>query len=418
MNFSKKQVKAIIGTLLVIFFTLAAFMIYIIATISPEEESSTNISIGYTNTVEEEENQIEGEEYETIKTISITPNSEELSNLMANLWSSSSEFGSRESIFKNYNIYFDEGIETRKINSNIYNIIYTENYDGAVINNLKVGIDLDDVEDYLGVPAFKDEELGVIGYKGGNLYAFFTEDEISIYRCTEYDYDDFWDLCDELLDDELTFKEFMNELTYIWKDYSEYSYDSDYMFISYPNRGVDIKLNYDDVSGIIFYNNMSENLTTLNKYLEDDTFISKLATDNVFEAEKRRIEAKSETLQLCEEFEETIEDEYSDIALLAKQSELFDFYIETDDSGGTIAVYFVSKDGQNANRELTDPVYTYVWVADKYFVYSINSTGIYSLDVTTGTKVTLTEGEDEEYEITSYQNQILTYDGIEMTIEY
>ena len=58
---------------------------------------------------------------------------------------------------------------------------------------------------------------------------------------------------DFLEDDDMQFRDFINQLTYIWKDYSEYNYGEDYMFMAFPNRGVEIKLNYDDVSGIILY---------------------------------------------------------------------------------------------------------------------------------------------------------------------
>ena len=159
---------------------------------------------------------------------------------------------------------------------------------------------LSSIEQILGTPTFKDDDLEVIGYKGRDIYVFFTKNEISVYKNKSYNYDDFWDLVDDFLeDDNMEFKDFINELTYIWKDYSEYSYAEDYMFMAFPNRGVEIKLNYDDVSGIILYNNISEDLDTTKKYLQNTEFISRLQVDSVLEAEKRRLQADKTLEEEC-----------------------------------------------------------------------------------------------------------------------
>ena len=107
-------------------------------------------------------------------TISINSNVEVLNYLIENDWTTDANFGTRETIFKNYNICFDEGISYRKIGSKIYNVIFTENYLEPVINNIRVGVSLEDVKQSLGKPAFEDKELQIIGYKGKDIYVFFT----------------------------------------------------------------------------------------------------------------------------------------------------------------------------------------------------------------------------------------------------
>lgn len=356
--------------------------------------------------------------YKEIEAINLIPDAPSLVELINNYWASNTNMGSRESIFQSYNICFDEGIEYRKIGSNIYNVVYTKNYNGPVINGLTVGIDLDDIENYLGKATFKDEELNVIGYKGENIYAFFTEDEISIYRYIEYDNEEFWKLCNKFLNNDLDFKNFMNELTYLWSDYSEYTYDSDYMFISYPNRGIDVKLNYEDISGIVVYNNFSESLTTIKKYLEHTEFVSRLQIDNVFEAEKRRIHKENAIGVACEEFKNSLEEELEKGEILInKTSYIYDYYIDKDENGNTITTYFVSKDGNNVNRELNEPIDTYLWINDYYLVYSIELEGIYGYNVIDGTKTTIIENA-ESYKIQSYENGILKFGEEEIQLVF
>ena len=140
--------------------------------------------------------QLEVTKYEEIDTTSLTSNVDALNFLIDNNWSTDVNFGTRESIFKNYYIHFDEGIKYRKIGSSIYNVIFTERFQGTVVNNISVGTSFSSIKQLLGKPAFENEELGVIGYKGKDIYAFFTKDEISIYKNEKYDYKEFWKLVD------------------------------------------------------------------------------------------------------------------------------------------------------------------------------------------------------------------------------
>lgn len=353
------------------------------------------------------DSQLEVTKYEEIDTINIISNVEALNFLIDNNWSTDVNFGTRESIFKNYYIYFDEGIKYKKIGSSIYNVIFTEKFQGSVVNNIEVGTPLSLIKERLGTPTFEDEELEIIGYKGKDIYVFFTKDEISIYKNQKYDYKEFWNLVDKFLEEDMDFKTFMNELTYIWKDYSEYSYASDYMFMAFPNRGVEIKLNYDNVSGIILYNNISEDISTTKKYLEHTEFISRLKLDSVFEAEKRRVKDQKD-----------FQDEYISLEKEEKtKSMLFYNYLEKDLSGEVLKVYFPSKNGEYPDRELNETVYSYLWVSDNYFVYSIYGEGIYCFDVITGNKTLVTEKGTGNFLIEGFRNDVLTYDGKEIILE-
>jgi len=234
------------------------------------------------------DSQIGLKNYKKIKETEIVINSPELITAINNNWKGDISFGTREKIVNNYYIYF-EGIETRRIDSKIYNIVFTEKYVDAVANGLIVGMDFEIIKNKLGTPSFESSDKKVIGYKCSDIYIFFGKDYISVYRKEKCNYREFLELVDEFLNDEKDLLDFMNDLTYLWPDYSEYTYSDTYFFISYPLKGVDIKFNYENTNGIIIYNNFEMEQSTISNYLEHTEFISKLQVDNVFEAEMRRI---------------------------------------------------------------------------------------------------------------------------------
>ena len=161
------------------------------------------------------DSQISMKNYEEINNTEFTISSPILQSLIDNLWDSNINLGTRESIFDDYHIYFDEGIKVRIINNKIYNIVFDKNYKENVLNTFFPGMDLRDVKSSLGEPTFENDELKIIGYKNQSIYVFFTEDEISIYRKDQTDTDDFFKLADEYLEQNIDLLEFMNQLTYM-----------------------------------------------------------------------------------------------------------------------------------------------------------------------------------------------------------
>lgn len=363
--------------------------------------------------------ELELAKYQEIKTASLSASSQVLQNLISNSWQSDLDFGTREEVFKNYFIYFDEGIEYKKIGSTVYNIVFTSNYGDYVVDYITPTASIASIKATLGEPQFEDKDLGVIGYKGNEFYAFFNGEEISIYKRITIDYKDFWNLVDRFIDEDskLSFKEFMNELTYIWKDYSEYDYDEEHMFISYPNKGIDVKLNYDGVSGIVVYNNISENLNKVKRYLEHTEFVSNLKLDDVFEAEKRRLNEKEDLKEKCKEYKDFINEKYSkeDLEMIGESLE-YDYYFELDDGGYTISAFFLPSNKSYCRRELNESIYRYMWLDSHRILYSIYGKGIYVYDLYTGEKRTIIE-DTEEFYLKSYEGNVLTYDNMNMTVE-
>ena len=290
-------------------------------------------------------------------------NSEELENIIENNWSSSSvDIDGEMNQFNNYDEYFYNGIKIRNIMSKVYNVVFTENYEEAVINGIKVGTSFEKIEDILGKPTLKKEN--VIGYKNDDLYVFFSESEISIYRNETYETEEFTDLLSKFLGSEINLKTFMNELTYLWDDYSEYKYSSNYLSINYPYKGVDIHMDsYDDSLNIVLYQNFS-----MNEKIEE--FIKKgNVTFNIENQlliiEQNRIQNESEELYKARfEYNSSLEDKIY-------KSELFMERFIHNLQGEIKCVRFYSINKEFPNIEIKENIYTLVWLSDNEIFYSI-----------------------------------------------
>lgn len=358
------------------------------------------------------DSQISMKKYKKIEEVELQVSSNILNECINNSWDGKINFGSRESIFEEYYIYFEEGLKVRVIDNLVYNIIFTKNYKENVISNLFPGVDLEIVKATLGKPSFEDEENNIVGYKGERLYAFFTNDEISIYRNSSISADDFLKLSDGLQDESMDILDFMNELTYLWPDYSIYDYKSNYVYISYPLKGIEIKLNYDDTNGILVYNNIKSSLSKVGRYLENTNFISRLQVDLVFQTEKERIEKKNNYKDLCLEYSNSLDKEIQEII-----GESLNYMIlpTKDDNGIIYLIKFISKFGTEPDRELSDTVNSYLWGDSNTFIYSKKGKGIYIYNLLSGRISRIVEG-NYEFEIKGYTDGILKYDNSEIEI--
>ena len=179
--------------------------------------------------------------------------SEIIKNLIEQNWSYTAiNHWQRKAIENDYFIY-DEFM-TRTISKKIYNIVFFKNYSQDVLNNLKVGASREKIEKELGEPDF--DSLGIIGYKGKDIYVFFGKNTISIYRVENAidGNDEFIELLNQFRQNGDS-KEFISKLTDIWDDYNEYKVENNYIYIEYALRGLKIQFNVTDEHGVIFYKN-------------------------------------------------------------------------------------------------------------------------------------------------------------------
>lgn len=356
------------------------------------------------------DSQLSLKKYKEIPITEFSVESQVLSDAISANWSKDVLFGTRDSIYNQYNIYFEEGIKVRIVDSKIYNIIFTEKYLGTIVNGINLQTSQSNIKYIFGNPTFEDKKLQIIGYKGKDFYIFFKEGEISVYKNQRGETEEFLRLTENFLNDKIDFLEMMNELTYIWKDYSKYEYSAEKVYISYPNKGVEIKINYDNTTGIIIYNNFNAELSNINKFLENTEFMGYLQLDGVFEAEKRRIEDDIEQKELINNYkEENISNGYV--------SSIYDIYPTIEEEKYITKLKFISKSNDRPNRELNDTINTFLWGNDVTLIFSKMYKGIYVYDLNSGIVKEILTG-TSEYELKSYENGILKFDNTELQIQF
>lgn len=358
------------------------------------------------------DSQISMKVYKEIEISEFDISSEALQRVVDENWKNLDYFGQRDSIYDEYYIYCNQGIKVKVIQDKIYNIVFDKNYEGNVINNLFPGVDLSSVKAELGNPTFEDEENEVIGYKGEKIYAFFSKNEISLYRVSNEDTDDFFKLADEFINSKIDLLEFMNQLTYMWPDYNKYEYSKDTIYLSYPLKGIEIKVNYDDTDGILVYNNIRSSLSKVSRYLENTNFVARLQTDSVFESECKRIIKINSEKEQSDKYLETLDEKEKNI--IGESLEYY-YYPEKDENGGIYSMKFISQSVDNPNRELNDNINSYLWISNYSFVYSKSGKGIYLYNLQDGRVTRIVEGK-EKFKLKEYKDGILYYDENEISV--
>lgn len=361
---------------------------------------------GIENYFEQKKEELAQRKYIEIQETNIKANSIHISNAISNNWKSDQVFGTRESLYNGYDIYLEEGIEVRKIQGKIYNIVFTENYNEPVVNDIRTTDTLQNIRLKLGEPSFEDKGNGVIGYKGENYYVFFGNNEISIYRNDNYDVSKLMSLLTEYRSDSVDLLEFMDKLTDLWPDYNEYTYNASSVYISYALKGFEIKINYNNERGFIFYNNFDISESELENYLDSDDYKAYLQTDLVLKAEvDRRVENRD-----MESNAYVFGENYY-------KNSIYDIYFEKTNEESIVKVYFISNDSSKPNRELNDSIDSFGWISDNYFIFSKAGKGLYSLDMTTG-KVSSLILDTMQFNITETGDAYIIYDGIEQRFEF
>lgn len=314
------------------------------------------------------------------------------------------DFGSKESEFEGYDIYFDEGIKVRTVTNKIFNLIFDANYKEEVVNNIKVGTNLEDIESELGSPTYEDSSNNIIGYKNSNLYIFFTEGEISVYRVDNTYSEDFYKTMEKFLDEEINFQEFINELTTLWNDYDTYANTEEYYMITYALKGVKIAVTPENKDGIHLYSNyigIKEN-EDLKKFIDSGKVHIDTKTNLIFDNEKQRVAANSDLEYAYINYMENMEQN-------KPKSSLFYYRVYKHDDGSIYKVAFLSKDNKNANNEIKENMNSCLWYNDTIFLYGKPQDGIYAYDVVNRQSKKILSGKDN-FEIKGLEENILKYD--------
>lgn len=201
--------------------------------------------------------------FNIIEPFKLNITSDILKKLIDNNWNTNGvDLGTAESYYRNYNIYFDEGIQIRKIKDKVFNIVFTEKYSNTIIDNLNVNSTTDEIRNTLGSPQFECGNL--IGYKSNDLYVFFSNGQVSIYRVEKYETDKIAQVIQKKIQDNQNEKDFIEVIKNIWDDYDVYDYNTDFVKLQYTLKGMCIKYDSTKTKGVIIYNNYTGKI--LRKY--------------------------------------------------------------------------------------------------------------------------------------------------------
>lgn len=348
---------------------------------------------GQENYYKKQQSSINKENTLKIETSNIKVNSDILQKLINEKWNPTNvNFGTKESKYEKYDIYFDEGYKVRIIQGKVFNIIFTKKYKEQVVGNYKVGEDLNKIEAELGT-SYKETKM--LGYRTDNYYVVFTEDEISIYPNIQYDYTEFEKLVKEY-DEKKDINDFMDKLTDLWPDYTSYTYDKNYVSITYTLKGVNINFTSTKKEGIEIYEN----------YTGDLKYDKKEYTDLYYRT--------NETLIMKYETEKKMKQMYDDSNKendpIHYSNKFYLNYLSNGDQYQKIRI--MSLDGESPDNEFEEEtvITSYVWADDTHLIYGIQNDGIYVYNAETREKEKILSGENS-YKITGY-------DRTTNTIEY
>lgn len=345
------------------------------------------------------------QEIKEINPIKIEIVSDELKQVISNNWDSKYiQFGTKESTYRNYDIYFDEGIQVKNVNKKIFNIIFNEKYENELFKNINTKTTNERIVELLGKPHF--EKGNLIGYKCEQIYVFFYENEISIYRIEEFETDNIAKIIKDYNSYE-NIQEFINTIKQEWQDYDVYEYGKNYVKLQYTLKGMCIKFDDTAKRGVILYNNYKgkaygniafEGILNNEQEIPNNIFIEN--KDLVFETEIVRVNTLDDTSK---------NNNYKS-SIVLNTSEVFKIYKTTLESNKELyKIRFISINNQYPNSELREVISKGIWYDNYNFIYSIKNKGIYIYNVQTRTYITLIEGNDE-YIIQSINENILYYD--------
>ncbi len=354
----------------------------------------------YYYTINGEENYFENhlsqkslENYKKIPETELTINSNEINEVIKNNWNvDNTVFGTKDSLYRDYDIFHEEGIKVKRISGDIFNIVFNKNYSSEIVNGLRVGDSKDNIEKTLGKSNM--QQGNIIGYKNKDIYVFFSDEEVSVYRCNTYKYDEFESLLRDYIDSKISVKEFTNSLTYLWDDYVEYNYDSNYVSLNYNSQGVSLYLTRDDPTNVTIYNNYN-NLESISDLIGSNKITAELDTDGIFSTEISRLSNEAV---------------FVDTAGLPEYTGNSERFVEIVNNNN---VEFKAKDEtKDISCRLTEPINSYLWFSDTIFIYSIQNKGIFYFDLETRTNKEIITG-NQTYDFNSFENGILNYDDNE-----
>ncbi len=204
--------------------------------------------------------------YDQIKNTDFEIQSSLLKNIIEQNWKTGKvKFDKKINVKNKYDIYDKYMVKT--CGNKVYNIVFNEKYDENIINGLNVKTSKEDIEKELGNPYYEYDDI--VGYKGNEVYVFFINNTVSIYRVEKYteEFEEFLNIIENFREDKNSGK-LASSITDLWNDYNEFSVENGKINIEYALRGVQIQFNIGRENGIILYNNYIGDLEKGVNYLD------------------------------------------------------------------------------------------------------------------------------------------------------
>lgn len=355
-----------------------------------EKKEIENLLInGEDNYFGTQENLKQIQKYQQLNVSELEIQAQEIKDLISSNWITSQvNFGTKESTFNNYDIYFDEGVEVKTISKKVFNIVFTEKYSNPVVNGIKVNTSFDEIKNILGEPTFnhsnyienKQKDIGYIGYKGKDIYVFFSENEISIYRVETIDTST--GLADAIanFNNNTETRSFISAITDMWPDYDLYGYDDDNLMLKYTLRGIKIAFTPSE-AGVYVYNNY-------NGYIADGVTIENIIKNANSIPQNVNIQLDKNLVDLYEE------DRVKDYNNYYGNS-----FVETPDyTTSEFKIYkiddqitFLSYNRKYPNSVIKQKINIFIPYSDTEFIYIDEKNQTYKYDATTITSQNLQE---------------------------
>lgn len=319
--------------------------------------------------------------YQTFDVAEIEVQAQELQELLKNNWITKQvDFGTKESTFDDYDIYFDEGIEVKTINRKVFNIIFTEKYEKEVINGIKVNTSFEEIKQILGTPTFshenyidyKQKDIGYIGYKGKDIYVFFSENEISIYRVENANTST--GLADAIsnFNNDGELRRFISSITDMWPDYDMYGYDDNNVMLKYSLRGIKIAFTPSE-AGVYVYNNY-------NGYIADDVTIEDITKNAELVPHNVNMQIDKDLVDLYEENRIMIyNDTYGNATMGPSDYYTSEYKIYLGQNG----ISFISKYRNFPNHVVEKKINTFIIISDTEFVFDDEEGKVYKYNAET-----------------------------------
>lgn len=286
--------KKILKIAIIIVAFLILFILLIIISIRriDSTQPSTQIANLITNNNDNEVEENEEDENAVIDEEDVYTDSIVIRTLVNNNWSRlNSNFSSGYELEENtnyvyedgYTIYTDDGV-------NVRNVVFNQNYEDEVISNLRVGASYDEIVQAFGSsPTFENEQLNLYGYKTVTVYAFFYDNEISIYPNTNLNNSNFEETLFEYLSGNYSGNQ-TNFVVNIRNNFSDFSaeLDEETVVLTSENRQIQIRLNGDYTNTeVILYNGYVEgSLMSENKEIYNITEDKSIDLVEIVETER------------------------------------------------------------------------------------------------------------------------------------